>query len=156
MTTGFSARDKRERTRACTIPRGFQGAIIFSILPDFEAILLRSVQLVILSAFLLYSVIGAGAAQIPEASQPQIPGAQQRERDDPWTAQQKHNMEKKQNLQRQEDLKKDTEKLLELATELKQYVDKSNENTLSMDVIKKADQIEKLAKSVKDKMKGNN
>ena len=65
-------------------------------------------------------------------------------------------MEKKQNLQRQEDLKKDTEKLLELATELKQYVDKSNENTLSMDVIKKADQIEKLAKSVKDKMKGNN
>jgi len=118
--------------------------------------LLRSVQLVILSAFLLYSVIGAGAAQIPEASQPQIPGAQQRERDDPWTAQQKHNMEKKQNLQRQEDLKKDTEKLLELATELKQYVDKSNENTLSMDVIKKADQIEKLAKSVKDKMKGNN
>ena len=126
MTTGFSARDKRERTRACTIPRGFQGAIIFSILPDFETILLRSVQLVILSAFLLYSVIGAGAAQIPEASQPQIPGAQQRERDDPWTAQQKHNMEKKQNLQRQEDLKKDTEKLLELATELKQYVDKSN------------------------------
>jgi len=101
-------------------------------------------------------VIGAGAAQIPEASQPQIPGAQQHERDDPWTAQQKHNMEKKQNLQRQEDLKKDTEKLLELATELKQYVDKSNENTLSMDVIKKADQIEKLAKSVKDKMKGNN
>ena len=101
-------------------------------------------------------MIGAGAAQIPEASQPQIPGTQQRERDDPWTAQQKHNMEKKQNLQRQEDLKKDTEKLLELATELKQYVDKSNENTLSMDVIKKADQIEKLAKSVKDKMKGNN
>ena len=65
-------------------------------------------------------------------------------------------MEKKLNLRRQENIKKDTEKLLELATELKQYVDKTNENMLSMDVIKKADEIEKLAKSVKEKMKGSN
>jgi len=63
-------------------------------------------------------------------------------------------MAKKLNTQRQADIKKDTEKLLELATELKQSVDKSSENTLSLDVIKKADQIEKLAKAVKDKMKG--
>lgn len=63
-------------------------------------------------------------------------------------------MIKKFNLQRQQEIKKDAEKLLELATELKQSVDKSNENTLSLDVIKKADQIEKLAKTVKDKMKG--
>ena len=65
-------------------------------------------------------------------------------------------MQKKQNLQRQEDIKRDTEKLLELSTELKQYVDKTNENIISLDVIKKADQIEKLAKSVKEKMKGMN
>ena len=32
---------------------------------------------------------------------------------------------------------------------------KTNENMLSMDVVKKADEIEKLAHSVKDKMKGN-
>ena len=63
-------------------------------------------------------------------------------------------MDKKANLQRQQDIQKDTEKLLELATELKQAVDKSSENTLSLDVIKKAEQIEKLAKTVKDKMKG--
>jgi len=63
-------------------------------------------------------------------------------------------MEKKANLQRQEEIKKDSEKLLELATELKQSVDKSSENTLSLDVIKKAEQIEKLAKTVKEKMKG--
>jgi len=63
-------------------------------------------------------------------------------------------MARKVNLQRQEELKKDTEKLLELATELKQSVDKADENTLSLEVIKKADQIEKLAKSVKEKMKG--
>jgi hypothetical protein len=74
--------------------------------------------------------------------------------EDAWEAQQRKNMEKKYNLQRQQDIQKDTEKLLELATELKQAVDKSNENMLSLDVIKKAEQIEKLAKQVKEKMKG--
>ncbi len=63
-------------------------------------------------------------------------------------------MARKQNLKRQQDLKKDTDKLLELATQLKQYVDKTNENTLSLEVIKKAQEIEKLAHSVKEKMKG--
>ncbi len=51
-------------------------------------------------------------------------------------------------------LKSDTDKLLKLSVELKSYVDKSDENVLSLDVIKKAEEIEKLAKSVKDKMKG--
>lgn len=64
-------------------------------------------------------------------------------------------MEKKANAQRQADLKRDTEKLLKLSTELKEYVDKSNENVLSVDVIKRADEIEKLAHSVKVKMKGD-
>ena len=41
-----------------------------------------------------------------------------------------------------------------LATALKQYVDKSNENTLSVDVIKKAEEIEKLAHTIREKMKG--
>ena len=65
-------------------------------------------------------------------------------------------MAKKANRARQADLKRDTEKLLKLATELKDYVDKTNENTLSVDVVKKAEEIEKLAHSVKDKMKGRN
>jgi methionyl-tRNA synthetase len=68
--------------------------------------------------------------------------------------QQKHAAEKALNTKRQQEIKKDTDKLLELATELKEYVDKSNENTLSVDVIKKAEAIEKLAHTVKEKMKG--
>jgi hypothetical protein len=64
-------------------------------------------------------------------------------------------MEKKANLQRQTDLKRDTEKLLKLSTELKEYVDKTNENVLSLEVFKKADEIEKLAHSVKVKMRGD-
>lgn len=63
-------------------------------------------------------------------------------------------MAKKANLARQADLKRDTEKLLKLATELKESVDKTNESTLSVYVVKKAEEIEKLAHSVKDKMKG--
>ncbi len=62
--------------------------------------------------------------------------------------------DKQMNKQRQQDLKRDTDRLLQLATELKLYVDKSNENTLSLSVIKKADEIQKLAKAVKEKMKG--
>jgi geranylgeranyl pyrophosphate synthase len=65
-------------------------------------------------------------------------------------------MEKKANEQRHTDLKRDTDRLLKLSTELKEYVDKSNSNILSLDVIKKADEIERLAHSVKTRMRGNN
>src|SRR5262249_36000940 len=55
--------------------------------------------------------------------------------------------------ERQVAMRRDTEKLLSLAAELKQNMDKTGPNILSMDVIRKAQEIEKLAKSVKDKMK---
>ncbi len=56
--------------------------------------------------------------------------------------------------ERQQKLVSDTNKLLELATDLKTQVDKTNRGIMSVDVIKKADEIEKLAHSVKDRMKG--
>ena len=65
-------------------------------------------------------------------------------------------MEKKAAKARAAALKADTDKLLKLSVELKDYVDKADENVLSLDVIKKAEEIEKLAKSVKDKMRGPN
>lgn len=109
----------------------------------------------ILTAAVLFLLFGlhcsaqaSTSPPIPSVSPSPSPG------EDTWEIEQRKEMQKKSNLERQQQLKKDTEKLLELATELKQYVDKSNENTLSLDVIRKADQIEKLAKSVKDKMKG--
>jgi len=96
-------------------------------------------------------------AQEASAQMQQMPPpSEQRERnaEDALPPEQKRELEKKRNEKRQQEIKVDTDKLLELATELKQYVDKSNENLLSMDVIKKAEQIEKLAHSVKEKMKG--
>ena len=55
--------------------------------------------------------------------------------------------------ERQPQLRRDTDKLVALTAELKQNVDKTSPNILSMDVVKKAAEIEKLAKSVEDKMK---
>ena len=62
-------------------------------------------------------------------------------------------MQKAANKQRQEDIRKDTQKLFQLASELRDAVDKTNENMLSLDVVKKAEEVEKLAKKVKDKMR---
>jgi hypothetical protein len=62
--------------------------------------------------------------------------------------------ERTRNSDRQKQLVKDTDRLLALATDLKAEVDKTNKDVMSVDVIKKADEIEKLAKSVKERMKG--
>jgi predicted methyltransferase len=60
---------------------------------------------------------------------------------------------KEANKKRQDDIRNDTTKLLQLATELKDAVDKSNEHVLSVDVVRKADEVEHLAHRVKEKMK---
>ena len=49
----------------------------------------------------------------------------------------------------------DSDKLLQLATELKEEVDKSTKNEVSVTAIKKAAEIEKLAHDVKDRLRGN-
>lgn len=111
-----------------------------------------------LTAFVLIAVSLSSLAVYPAASQSRSQlsaqiGKVNSQDADPNVEKLEKEAEKKRNLKRQQDIKQDTEKLLELATELKQYVDKTNENIISLDVIRKAEQIEKLAKSVKDKMK---
>jgi hypothetical protein len=113
----------------------------------------RFLKIVLLS-IALFLVPTPGPAQ-QQSGPPHLGGNDQgNQPPDPWQIEQQKKMEKAANTQRQEELRKETEKLLELATELKQSVDKTTENTLSLDVIKKAEQIEKLAKDVKEKMKG--
>ncbi len=48
----------------------------------------------------------------------------------------------------------DTEKLVALTTALKAQGDESNKDVLSLDMVKKAEEIEKLAHSVKERIKG--
>ena len=87
----------------------------------------------------------------PTATDPGAPAST-----DENTARLTRDMAKKANLERQAQLKTDTDRLLKLSQELKEYVDKSNENVLSLEVLKRAEAIEKLARSVKDTMKGPN
>jgi hypothetical protein len=55
--------------------------------------------------------------------------------------------------ERQKKLAADTDKLLALATDLKKQVDKTNKDILSVQVVKKAEEIEKLAHSMKTETK---
>jgi hypothetical protein len=58
--------------------------------------------------------------------------------------------------QHQKDIKKDIEKLYDLATELKTEVEKTDATTvLSLGMVKKAEEIEKLARQIKDHAKGS-
>jgi hypothetical protein len=57
------------------------------------------------------------------------------------------------NVERKKQIVDDSTKLLKLATDLKAEVDKTNKDTLSLNVIRKAEEIEKLAHNVKEKMK---
>ena len=57
--------------------------------------------------------------------------------------------------QRQKDIKKDVEKLFELAQDLKTEVDKTDSTAvLSMAMVKKTETIEKLARQIRDHAKG--
>jgi hypothetical protein len=119
------------------------------------AALLLAGSWVVVSGACLDTISAAQAAPPPPAGI-QVPPAfgQPSEPPDPMLRQQQQRMEKARNVDRQKELERDTDKLLALAKELKEEVSKSNKDTLSVDVVKKAAEIEKLAKSVKDRMRG--
>ncbi len=90
----------------------------------------------------------------PPIETPQIGRPPQEEK----TAEEKRmeqQMEIDRRKQRWKDIKRDSEKLLETATELKQYVDKAGENVMSLEVMKKAAEMEKLSHDLQKKMKGD-
>jgi hypothetical protein len=62
-------------------------------------------------------------------------------------------MSKERNAIRQKQIVDDTEHLLDLAKQLKDAVDKSSKDQLSLEVVNTATEIEKLAKVVKEKMR---
>ena len=55
--------------------------------------------------------------------------------------------------EKQKKLMEDTDRLVKMAAELKVSVEKSNKNELSMDVVRKAEAVEQLARSVKERMR---
>ena len=93
-------------------------------------------------------VCGTLLAASPATVNPQV-----ETRQDPSQKEMQDRMAREANKKRQQDIRNDTDKLFQLATELKAAVDKSNENLLSLEVVRKAEDVEKLAKKVKEKMK---
>ncbi|HZI56105.1 MAG TPA: hypothetical protein VFF39_04990 [Verrucomicrobiae bacterium] len=102
-----------------------------------------------ITALVLFS--GGAALRAPAAPVTALPQFETRQ--DPSQKEMQDRMMKEANKKRQQDIRDDTDKLFQLASELKTAVDKSNENLLSLDVVRKADEVEKLAHKVKDKMK---
>lgn len=107
-----------------------------------------------LTLFVLFTISAPGQSRRPPLTKGDVTEAPTQA--DDTQERMSRDMAKKANVERHNALKNDANKLLQLANELKDDVDKSNENVLSLDVLKKAEEIEKLAKSVKEKMKGPN
>ena len=86
---------------------------------------------------------------------PPIDGGKPSDEDSATEQRMRTKQAERRNTERQAQLVEDTDRLFDLAKELKDQVGKTNKDMLSVDVVKKADEIEKLAKSVRDKMKAN-
>jgi len=51
-------------------------------------------------------------------------------------------------------LKDDTERLVQAANDLKEMIEKSNKDTFSVSILKKAEEVEKILKDIKRRAKG--
>lgn len=113
----------------------------------------------LMTLMLLMGIASGSHGQANRGSMPQernpFGGQTEREKErDELSAKAEQQQSRTRNSDRQKRLVEDTNKLLSLATDLKSEVDKTDKNMLSVDVIKKADEIERLAHSVKERMKG--
>ena len=102
-------------------------------------------------------LVGPAVAQYgtsPGAKPERTPGMDSPSAPDPMSRAEEERLNIKRINDRQKTIVADTTKLLQLAQELKEEVDKSTKDQLSLSVVKKAEEVEKLAKAVKEKMKG--
>lgn len=113
---------------------------------------MKRYQFPVLLIFLILFVMAFAKQSAPSAD-PQYTAAPHSNGSEAWTREQLAKMRREQKVVRQKQLKEDTDKLLQLATDLKNSVDKTNENVLSLDVVKRAEEIEKLAKHIKTNMR---
>ena len=110
-----------------------------------------------LGGLLCTSVVGGVAARLPQ--QQQSPAGQQGpEKRQPVDAPETPPIpgaEKRMLEENQKEIRKKVEKLYELATELKNEVEKTDSSrVLSLSLVRKAEEIEKLAHDIKNRSKG--
>lgn len=131
--------------------------------PRFLTLKLRTIPLqglkypaLLLAALLLLApAIRAQQTQAPTSSpQRSVPGLSSSPTPpDNNIAHMAERMARERNSDRQKEIVADTARLLKLAQQLNVDVSKTNKDTLSLNVVREAGEIEKLAKTVKDKMK---
>jgi len=90
-----------------------------------------------------YPPVNSSANQPPDANQVMLMHQQQTKNQNTEAV----------NAERRKLIADESALLLKLANDLKAEVDKTNKDTLSLAVIRKADVIEKLARDLKEKMK---
>ena len=120
---------------------------------------MRNITVAALGAVLLVTspgVIAQTPTPLGSSSQTARPPYVDRSRDgeNPVNQSLQEQIEKGRQSERQKKLIADTDRLLALANELKIDVDKTTKDQMSIQVIHKAEEIEKLARSVKERMKG--
>ena len=113
----------------------------------------------VIAGLLVFAVLATGRLLKSQNPNQPIPGPEASRFPDANAQMSMHDQQNKKgnaeaaNLERRKQIADDSAKLLKLATDLKAEVDKTSKDTLSMGVIRKAEEIEKLAHSVKEKMK---
>ena len=114
----------------------------------------RAIGLTVASAMVLWPV-QAGSGQVPQQpipNRPQAPSDVLRDNNQP-AGPNPAKLEQMREDDRRKRLLADTAKLVELSNELKTDVENTSKDQLSLDVVRKAAEIEKLAHDVKERMK---
>jgi hypothetical protein len=93
--------------------------------------------------------------ELPQTQNPKLPQDQKTTPDSTPENPLAPSAEKRMLEENQKDIKKKVEKLYDLATELKAEVDKTDSSkVLSLNLVRKAEEIEKLAREIKNRSKG--
>jgi peptidoglycan hydrolase CwlO-like protein len=113
----------------------------------------RSLLLSMVGVVALFSINASpvrGQDPFPKAPSPMHPGEDERIANPNAKSPTKIRLE-----ENQKDIKKDIEKLFDLASQLKQQIEKTDATAvLSLAMVKKAEEIERLARQIKERAKG--
>ena len=117
-----------------------------------------AVPMLLLAGSVPLAAYGRQVLQMPSPSTAQSPAGginnhNQNLPPEPLSAQTSSKLEHMREDERRKRLLADTARLLALSSELKDEVDKSSRDELSLGVIRKAAEIEKLARDVRERMK---
>ena len=111
----------------------------------------NAIALRYVSGYVLSALLALGCLAAPAQQKESPPGVASADKTKAASSTEKSAMTQEQ--ARQAQLRADTERLYKLTQELKDEVAKSNKDTLSVSVVKKAEEVEKLARSVKERMR---